>query len=310
MGISAFGVTIPQVQPVSGPAGPRLDRARMRWTSLPLLLPALGLLAVLFIAPVVYSVYLGFTNLELIGPTAQKYQFTGLANVTRLWHDVVFHQSLYLTLFFVLGSAVLGATLIGLTLALAMQSSLGFVRAIVGGIVVVSFVLPPVVVALAWYAASTAGGAYTRLLGHSSSDFLHAAPMLIVSAANTWNLTGLAMILFGASLRNIPGDILESAKMENAGVFQRFFRLTLPLLRSTIVTTMLLMTLLALANFTVVYVMTAGGPGTATMILPVYSYIQAFDYNQLAYGALIGDFMVIFAGVLSIIYVRMARARP
>ena len=120
------------------PAGRRLDKARFRWSSLPLLIPGLGLLAVLFVGPVLYSLYLGFTNLELVGPTAQHYQFTGLTNVKRLIHDPVFHQSIVLTLIFVLGSAVVGATLVGLALALALRSSLALVRAVVGGIVVVS----------------------------------------------------------------------------------------------------------------------------------------------------------------------------
>jgi len=133
--------------------------------------------------------------------------------------------------------------------------------------------------------------------------------MVVVSAANAWNLTGLSMILFSAALRNIPKEILESAQMENANGIQRFFRITLPLLRPTLVTTILLMSLLSLANFTVVYVMTAGGPGTSTMILPVYSYLQAFQYDNLGYGALVGDAMVILAAVLSFVYVRLSRSR-
>jgi multiple sugar transport system permease protein len=290
---------------VEPPSGKRLDKARFSWTSIPLLLPAIGLLVALFVGPVIYSFYLGFTNLQLIGPTSRNYSVTGLTNLTRLFHDAVFHQSLYLTLFFVIGSAVVGATLIGLLLALAMQNALGAARVIIGGVVIVCFVMPPIVVALSWYAAATSHGAYTGLFADPNGDFLAAAPMVVVSAANAWNLTGLSMILFAAALRNIPAEILESAKMENANAIQRFFRVTLPLLRPTLVTTILLMTLLALANFTVVYVMTAGGPGTSTMILPVYSYLQAFQYDNLAYGALIGDVMVILAAILSFIYVRV-----
>jgi multiple sugar transport system permease protein len=291
------------------PSGKRLDRVRFSWASIPLLLPAIALLAALFVGPVIYAFYLGFTNLQLIGPTSRSYSFTGMTNVTRLIHDSVFHQSLYLTAFFVIGSAVIGATLVGLLLALAMQNALGATRLVVGGVVIVCFVMPPIVVALAWYAAATSHGTYTGLFADPSGDFLAAAPMVVVSAANAWNLTGLSMILFAAALRNIPGEILESAQMENANAVQRFFRITLPLLRPTLVTTILLMTLLALANFTVVYVMTAGGPGTSTMILPVYSYLQAFQYDNLGYGALIGDAMVVLAAILSFIYVRLARSR-
>jgi multiple sugar transport system permease protein len=291
------------------PSGRRLDRKRLDWRSGPLLLPAVALLVVLFLGPVAYSFYLGLTNLELIGPTALHYQFTGTANITQLIHDVVFHQSLYLTAFFVIGSGVIGATGVGLALAVAMQKALGFTRALVGAIVIVCFMLPPITVAMVWYAASTANGTLTTLFGSPSSDFLHSFPLVLVGAANAWSLAGLAMLLFAAALRNIPGEIIESAALENASAVQQFTRITLPLLRSTIVTTVLLMTLLSLANFTVVYVMTGGGPGNSTMILPVYSYQQAFLFNHLAYGALVGDVMVIIATIFSALYVWVSRAR-
>lgn len=291
------------------PAGPRLDRVKFSWSSIPLLIPALGLLGALFVGPVLYSFYLGFTNLQLIGPTSRNYQVTGTTNLSRLFADPVFHQSLYLTAFFVLEAAVVGATLVGLILAVAMQNALGVARTIVGSLVIVCFVLPPVVVATTWYAAVTGHGVYTTLFAYPNGDFLQLAPLITVSAANAWNLTGLAMILFAAALRNIPAEVLESARMENSNAVQTFFKITLPLLRPTLVTTILLMTLLALANFTVVYIMTGGGPGTSTMILPVYSYQQAFQFDNLAYGALIGNAMVILATILSFVYVRLSRAR-
>jgi multiple sugar transport system permease protein len=289
------------------PVGPRLDKARMSWTSIPLLSPAFILLAVLFIGPVVFSIYLGFTNLQLVGPHSLYYQVTGTENLSRLVHDTTFRQSIVLTLVFVLGSAVIGATVLGFVLALAMQSSLALIRGLVGVIVLVAFMFPPIVVSLCWIAATRPGGIFATLTG-SSGGLLLTQPLLVVSAANAWNLAGLAMLLFSAALRNIPGDILESAKMENASAFQRLMKITLPMLRPVFVTTMLLMTLLALANFTVVYIMTNGGPGTSTMIMPVYSYVQGFNYNELGYGALIGNVMVLLAALLSIVYVRVSRS--
>lgn len=291
------------------PSGKRLDRVRFQVSSIPLLLPAVALLVLLFLGPVIYSFYLGFTNLDLIGPTSLHYRFTGLANVRQLGHDQVFHQSLYLTAYFVLGSGVVGATGVGLALAMAMQRAVGFLRTLVGAIVILCFMLPPITVAMVWYAASTSGGTLTTLFGSPGSDFLHSVPMVLVSAANAWSLAGLSMLLFSAALRNIPREIIESAELENANAVQRFFRITLPLLKPTLITTVLLMTLLSLANFTVVYVMTGGGPGTSTDILPVYSYQQAFTFNHLAYGALVGDVMVVLATIFSIFYVRASRMR-
>lgn len=294
---------------LAAPTGRRQDRVRFQLSSIPLLAPAAILLVVLFVGPVAYSFYLGLTNLDLIGPSAVNYRFTGLSNLNQLIHDPIFGQSLYRTAFFVIGSGVIGATGVGLLLAMAMQRAVALIRILIGALVVVCFMLPPVTVAMVWYAASTAGGTITALFGSPSSDFLHSFPLLLVGAANTWSLTGLAMLLFGAALRNIPNEVIESAELERANAVQRFFRITLPLLRPTIVTTVLLMTLLSLANFTIVYIMTAGGPGNSTMILPVYSYQQAFQFDRLAYGALVGDAMVVLATIVSFIYVRASRAR-
>jgi multiple sugar transport system permease protein len=274
-----------------------------------LLLPAAVLLVVLFLGPVVYSFYLGLTNLDLVGPTALHYQFTGLDNIRTLLHDAVFHKSLYLTAFFVIGGGVIGATCVGLALAVAMQKALGVTRVFVGAMVMVAFILPPITAAFVWYAASTNGGSLPTLFASPGSNYLLKSPMVVVSAANAWCVTGLAMLLFAAALRNIPGEIMEAAELENAGAVQRFVRITLPLLKPTIVTTVLLITLLSLANFTLVFLMTQGGPGTSTMILPVYSYQQAFTFNHLAYGALIGDVMVIIATIFSILFVYFSRQR-
>src|ERR1700683_4417330 len=82
------------------------DRARLKPTPVAWLLPAAVLLAVLFLVPVGYAIYLGFTNLELLGPFAQNYSFTGLANLDRMVHDPVFWLWVRLRPLFVIGSGV------------------------------------------------------------------------------------------------------------------------------------------------------------------------------------------------------------
>lgn len=293
----------------AGPEGVRHDRRRFTFASIPLLLPATILLVVLFLLPVFYSFYLGGTNLRLVGPTALNPQFTGWANMERLLEDGVFWKSLGLTGVFVLGSGVLLTTGVALVLAVAMQSALKPVSSAVSIVVMIAYMLPPVTIALVWLASSLPGGSITALFGNPDADFLNTAPMMMVSAANAWSLTGLAMLMFSSALRNIPNDITEAAILENANWGQRFFRITLPLLRPTIVTTVMMMSLLSLANFTVVYLMTGGGPGSDTMILPVYSYQQAFLFSDLAYGALIGNVTVVIATVFSAIFVRLSRQR-
>src|SRR5437764_12611664 len=98
----------PPIKSEAPPTGPRLDSERFQWDSLLLLAPSVILLGGLFFLPVIYAFYLGFTNLDLIGPTAQSYHFTGTDNLQTLAHDSVFPQSLFLTFIFVIGSGVIG----------------------------------------------------------------------------------------------------------------------------------------------------------------------------------------------------------
>src|ERR1700689_4835190 len=125
------------------PQGRRLDKRRFEWNTSLLLLPAGILIAAVFVYAVGYSFYIGLTNLSLLGPTAVVYHFTGAANLDRLVHDTFFLPSLWVTFLFVFGSGVVGATVIGLALALLMQKALAPIRlaAAAGG--VIAFILPP-----------------------------------------------------------------------------------------------------------------------------------------------------------------------
>jgi multiple sugar transport system permease protein len=286
----------------------RRDREPFQWSSLLLLVPAAFLLGVLFIIPAIYSFYLGFTNLRLLGPQAITWHFTGSANVQRLAQDQTFQTSLWVTLLFVIGS-IIGTVLIGLSLVVLLQRANAFLRIVVGGVVIVAWMMPAVTAGMTWYASTTANGTFGRLMGMPQSDFLHSQPLLIVTLANVWSQTGFAMLVLGAALRNVPAEVLEAADIEDASRSQRFRLITLPLLIPTIVTTILLITLISLANFALIYIMTQGGPGDQTNILPLYSYQQAFTFYNIGYGALIGNVMVLLCAVLGVIYVRGARGK-
>jgi multiple sugar transport system permease protein len=290
------------------PSGARRDHERYQWGALVLLAPALLLLLALFVGPSLYSFYLGFTNLRLIGPTSLHFQFTGLANLKTLIHDPTFIGSMGTTAFFVLGS-VIGAVIVGMLLALALRTGSRATRVVAGGIVVVCWMMPAVSAGLAWYATTTAGGALATVLGTPNSDFLAVSPLLVVIIANIWGLAGFVMLVFGAGLRNIPGEVLEAARVENANAWQSFWRITFPILRPLVTTTVLIVVLLSLGNFSLIYIMTQGGPGTATNILPVYSYQQGFVFQNLAYGALIGDALVVISTIFAAIYVKFSRVK-
>ncbi|MGH3733727.1 MAG: carbohydrate ABC transporter permease [Acidimicrobiales bacterium] len=286
----------------------RQDKSRFRWSSIALMTPAFALLIILFLIPMGYAVYLGLTNLTLVGPTAIRWGYTGTQNLVRLKSDTEFWNSLWVTGIFIAGSIV-GVIIVGYGLASLLMRARPWMRIIVGGIVVIAWMMPAVTAGMTWYASTTGGGTFATLLGLSNSNFLDSAPLLIVTLANIWSMTGFAMLVMGAALRNIPSEAIEAAIVENASSWQRLRMIILPLMRPTMIAVVLLVALLSLANFSLIYIMTQGGPGTATNILPLYSYQQAFSFNNLAYGALIGNVMVIIATIFGVLYVRIAGRR-
>jgi multiple sugar transport system permease protein len=305
--------SLPVMDTVTGPSMSELwktrhDKSRYQWSSLGLLTPAFALLVLLFLVPMGFAVYLGLTNLTLVGPTAIHSAFTGMANLERLKSDTTFWSSLWATGIFIVGSVV-GVVVVGYVLASLLMRARPWMRMIVGGVVVVAWMMPAVTAGMTWYASTTGGGAFSTLLGIPNTNFLDNDPLLVVTLASIWSMTGFSMLVMGAALRNIPSEAIEAATVENASSWQRFRMIILPLLRPTMTAVVLLTGLLALANFSLIYIMTQGGPGNATNILPLYSYQQAFTYNNLAYGALIGNVMVVIATVFGVFYVRITARR-
>src|SRR5947207_2928001 len=150
-------------QPVD--LGRRQDRRTFRWASLALLTPRWALLGLLFLFPIGYAVYLGFTNLELVGLHSQSFSFTGATNLRRMYHDTVFWHSVRITIVFLLGSAIIGQSVVGMALALLMRRSLAAIRLPVGALVIAAWVLPEIAAALVWYAFSQAHGTLSIVLG-------------------------------------------------------------------------------------------------------------------------------------------------
>jgi len=294
---------------VAGMLGPRLDRARFQWSSLLMLAPGLALLGGLFLGPVLYAFYIGFTNLALVGSRSRDYSFTGLENVTRMLGDYVFVKSSWLTILFVVGSAIVGQSVLGMLLAILLRNAVVPIRVVVGSVVIVAWVLPEITVALIWYAFSQAGGTLSILLGHTSSNYLVLVPMLIVSVANLWRNVAFSMLVFSAGLRNLPSEVLEAAEVEGASVWRRYRLVILPLLRPTIVTNLLLVTILNLSEFTLIYAMTQGGPGIETTTLPIYVYQEAFVFHQLGYGTAISLVLVLIGAIFSLLFVRASRSQ-
>jgi len=284
--------------------GPRQDKSRFSPSSIGWLLPSAAVVGVLFLFPVGYAAYLAFTNLQLLGPNAQNYWFTGLDNINRMYNDSVFWHAFKLTLIFVVASGIVAQAVIGMALALTMRNAIPALRLGVSSLVILAWVLPEISAAFIWYAFAQAGGTLSLLTRQTNENYLASHALLIVCVANAWRGCAFSMLVFTAGLRAVPGEVDEAAQLEGASYWRRLFSVILPILRPTIMTTLLLITLGTLSDFTLIFAMTQGGPGNDTTILPVYMYIEAFQFNALGYGTAIALALIVIAALFSFLYVR------
>lgn len=272
--------------------------------------PALVIMAIFFAGPVIWTFYIAFTNMELTGSTASNYTFVGVQNFRQMFSDPTFRQSVVLTIIFTLCSAVVGQAGLGMLLALLMRGKNGLFRAVLGAIVVGAWVVPEIVAAFIWYAFLNKDGTLNVFLGALSlpqKNWLYVAPMISVILANVWRGTAFSMLVFSAAISDVPRDLLEAAEIDGANSLQRLMRVTLPLIKSSIMTNLILITLQTLALFTLIFAMTGGGPGTKSQTLPIYMYQEAFKFYQLGYGSAVALILLVIGAVASLIYIRVLK---
>ncbi len=277
--------------------------------ALVLLLTALILVLGVLLYHILYTFWLSFTDLKLSAPKSGV--FIGLRNYIDAFGDSEFIASLGRTLIFAL-STVPVETILGLFVALVLQQQFvgrGFVR----GLILLPWALPYVVNGAMWKWIFNANyGALNALLlqlglienyqiwlGNPKTAFL------LVILANIWKETPVAAILIHAALQGIPEELYEAAWVDGAGVFRRFFHITLPMLRPVIAVTMVVKTVWALKEFDLIYVVTQGGPANATNLATFYTYLTTFKFLNFGYGSALAFIIVIAALIVALFYVRI-----
>ncbi|GGN39731.1 carbohydrate ABC transporter permease [Streptomyces fuscichromogenes] len=272
------------------------------------LAPALVLLLLFLGGPIVYCAYLAFTDLQLTGQAHSS--FVGLANFRRAFHDDAFLNAVWLTLVFTVLSALVGQNTLGLALATLMRRASKPVRTLTGGIVITAWVLPEVVAGFLLYAFFRREGTLDALLGllHlPSENWLFTLPILAVSFANVWRGTAFSMLVYSAALDEIPNEIEESAEVDGAGGWRRMWHITLPMIRRSIGTNLMLNTLQTLSVFGLIWVMTRGGPGDRSQTLPLFMYEQAFQNSMIGYGTAVALLLLLVGSLFSVVYMRLLR---
>ena len=277
--------------------------------------PALALIGVFLVYPALWTLYLGLTNYRLTGVAAARPQVVGLDNYTHALSDPEFLNSLWLTLLYVLGSAVIGQSVLGFVLAWTVfPRSWGIsvprvVRTVVESLVMLAWILPGSVVAFLWIALlDRDSGTLNALLGTPGMAWLLEYPMLSIIVFNTWRGTAFSMLLFSSALASVPPSQLESARMAGAGTFAQLRDVVLPNIRGHLLTNTLLISMWTFNDFTP-YLITAGGPNRESEILPVYIYQVAISGGSLGKGAAISLIMLLINLAIALVYLRVLRGR-
>jgi multiple sugar transport system permease protein len=273
-------------------------------------LPAVVTVGVFLLFPALWTIYIGITDYRLTGEQARIPQVIGAANYIRALDDPLFGNSLWLTLLFVLGSAIIGQNALGFGLAWLLRRAHGVVRRTVEGLVLLSWILPSTVVAYLWITVlDRSDGTLNSLLGTAGTAWLLTYPMASIIVFNTWRGTAFSMLLYSSALAAVPPSQLETARMIGASGWQTVRDVVFPHIRGHVLTNTLLITLWTANDFTP-YLLTAGGPDHRSEILPVFVYRTALEgAGDLGYASAISLLLLVANLVIALLYVRLLRRR-
>ncbi|MBE3553652.1 MAG: sugar ABC transporter permease [Thermicanus sp.] len=240
--------------------------------------------------------------------------FIGLNGYAKVLSDERVRIALWNTFFFTVVSVFI-ELLLGLGLALILNKAMfgqGFIRTTS----LIPWAIPTAVAALMWsYMYDGTSGIMSNLfqwigLVPDSRDLLLTGGGAMFSAifADVWKTTPYMALLLLAGLQNISGTLYEAASIDGAGRFQSFFRITLPLLKPSILVALLFRTLDAFRVFDLIYVLTGGGPGGSTETLSVYGYKVMFAQSNFGYGSVVVMLMFVCVALIAIFYVKLLGA--
>lgn len=263
-----------------------------------------------FAYPVYMMFALSFTDAPLIG----EGQWVGFANYVKLLNQKLFYTSIWNTGYFVL-LTVVPNTLIGLGLALMVVRLKGWLQSLVLVLFFLPYILPVSVVTQIWQwlldqQFGIAQYALEFFTGRRISVFRDPAwAMPMVALVTIWWTNGFNLLLFIAALRNIPGDYYEAASLDGATRFQRFCRITWPLIWPVTALVLTLQLILQLKIFDQVYLMTEGGPYNSTYVLLQLVYREAFRLNHGGVGSAVAVCLFLIIVVVSVLQYQLLRVR-
>ena len=276
------------------------------------MLPLVAMLIAFTIVPLVYNVWLSFHE---YAPFRRELEYVGLDNWRTMFADERMWGALGVTaVYFVVVLSV--EVVLGMAIALLLDADepgFGLLRTVL----TLTLVVPPAIVGMMYllmqdpefgvitYALDTLGilDKATPILSTASTALWG------VMLADVWQWTPFMVLIFLAGLRSLPSEPYEAAMLDGASGLMIFRRITLPLLRKVIAVAVLIRGIDIFRMFDYVFVMTSGGPGTATYTLSLYSWQQTFSFVKWGYGATLSLFTLLIILVVANLFIYVARVR-
>jgi ABC-type sugar transport system permease subunit len=293
---------------------PAFGLKRKQWEPYAFASPAMVLIAFVIVFPLAYSFYLSFQNFDLsVGP---EYEFVGLKNYTEgIFHDPRFLGSVWNTAVIIAPSLVL-ELLLGLGIAMLLSRVLHG-RPIITALLAIPAMVSPVMAAMAWrmmfgvkYGAINNLGRQLGLLDvyfdWFSSPFISIVAVVLVEV---WHNTPFMMLVLLAGLQSIPQELYEAARVDGANPWQRFWSVTLPLLKFTMVVGVMIRLIDLTKLFGLIFVLTYGGPGGSTETVAFTTYLAGFKDFRMSYAAALSYVIVGGVLILTLLFVWMQRVR-
>jgi ABC-type sugar transport system permease subunit len=286
--------------------------ARLAWA---FVLPALAVVLLIAIFPLAWTVWESLHLHDLRMPWRGR-PFIGLANYAEALTDPRFWSAIGNTAFFTAASVTLELG-VGLLLALALNRAFRG-RGLVRMAVLLPWAIPAVVTALLWgfmfdsqagivnsVAASLGAMDADRPVVWFNSPVLAWVPVIL---ADVWKMTPFVTLLLLAGLQNIDPSLYEAARMDGAGPWQQFVHVTLPQLRPALLVTLIFRTLDGFRVFDLIYVLTGGGPGTATEPISLLTFTALLNNLRFGYGSALSVIIFLVTFLLALFYIKVLGA--
>lgn len=293
--------------PKDRPAGRLARRDDVSFSAL--VAPAFILLFALTLVPILFSLVISFFNFKLtqIGSIS----FCGLDNFVRALGDKIFRSALWTTVIQVV-CTVSGQMVLGMAAALLLSREGRFVR-VLRSLYIIPMMITPIVTGLMFRMMFNADmGIFNYLLSLFGVDPVNwlgngRNALITVIVTDIWLSTPFVTMILMAGVQSISSDFYDAAAIDGVSGIQQFFYITLPLIRPMILLALLFRTMDAIRRYDSIMAMTAGGPGTATQTLNIYSYYQGFSYFNIGYSSALSLVMLVVIFAISMVLLKRIR---